>query len=145
MTTINKNLQTKENEEVKKTLKRFYQAVEQLVEGNPEPLYDLWSHCEDAINMGPFDQCIKGWSAIRQEIDRLSQMKMGCGQPFERNEAEVIIGGELAVSYGSLTGKVKDSQGKLHFIKHRESIVFSKEGEEWKIIGLHIDRFPFEG
>ncbi|MFZ0565969.1 MAG: nuclear transport factor 2 family protein [Chlamydiales bacterium] len=145
MTAINKNLLAREQEAVKKALKGFYQAVEQMVEGNPEPLYSVWSHSEDAINMGPFDQCIKGWSAIRQEINRLSKMKMGGGQPFKRSEPELIIGNELAVSYGFLTGKVKDPQGKLHPIKHRESIVFSKEGEEWKIIGLHIDRFPFEG
>lgn len=144
MTALTQTTQTKEIEEVKRVLKDFHRSVDMLLDGNPEPMYGLWSHKEDTVNMGPFAQMNKGWDAIRQELERQSKLKMGSGQPFQRRDEEVLMGSDMAVTYGYVSGQMKDPQGRQHTIQIRESLVFNKENGQWKIVGIHVDRLPFE-
>jgi hypothetical protein len=45
------------------------QALDELVEGRPEPFKALWSHADDVVIMGAFGGYERGWAQVSARLD----------------------------------------------------------------------------
>jgi len=103
---------------------RFYGAVNQLQEGDPVPMFALWSHRADVLNLGPQGGRQQGWAAVQGyfgQAARLAAANPSAVHDSGRDFVTVIVG-ELA--YVAATEEVQvSSPGQVQQFTARTSTV----------------------
>src|SRR3989338_4259029 len=117
---------------------QFYSSLVELLRGNPEPMFKVWSHAEDVTYMGPVGGLLVGWENIKASwISQSKTIHEGHVQPQDLHFYEK---GDLAVVVGHEDSAIQ-MDGKLVKIKLIATSAFRLENGEFKMIAHHTDLF----
>ena len=75
-------------------ISRCQQALDDLVEGRPEPFKALWSHADDVVIMGAFGGYERGWDQVSARLDWAAAGIKATGRAAENIVA--VVGDNLA-------------------------------------------------
>lgn len=134
-----------EEQEIEAVTEQFYAAVNQLQRGDPEPLFALWSHGPDVLNLGPQGGRQQGWEAVRAYFAtaaRLAQANPGAIRAAVRDVA-IVAAGDLAYVAATEEVEVTGTGQRRHFTA-RATNIYRREAGHWKLIYRHADAPPVE-
>jgi ketosteroid isomerase-like protein len=128
---------------VKEATAKFYAALNDLFQGELEPMKAVWSHTEDVTYMGPGGGMQVGWDQVLENWETQAAQKLG-GQ-IRSDKLRVFVGGEIAVTCGFEVGENRNTPGGPQKVSIRATNTFRKENGQWKMIGHHTDLLPYVG
>jgi ketosteroid isomerase-like protein len=123
-------------DEVRKASERFYAALEQMLNGDPGPLSDVWSHSAVVTTMHPIGGREVGWDKIRETWEQVGKL-FSNGQ-VKLNGQLIQVSGDMAYEVGIEQGQAKLG-GEEVSIEHRVTNVYRREAGTWKIVHHHTD------
>ena len=121
-------------------LPRQHQADAAIHNGDAGPRKALWSHKEPVTVLGAI-KTVSGRSEVERLFDWLAQNFSNC----ESYHCEVIaagVSGDLGyvVGHERTTASVGGEQPKPYEL--RVTLIFRREGGEWKAVHRHADPWP---
>ena len=120
-------------------IERSHLALGEIVNGNPEPLKEIYSHRDDVSLANPFGPPVRGWDEAARTMERAaSNYRDGEIVSFE-NVAKYVTS-ELAyiVEVERYRAKVGGSEDITPVSLRVTSILRPEEGT-WKIVHRHAD------
>lgn len=129
-----------DRDEILEATSRWYEALNAMFDGDPAPLDDIYSHADDVSYMPAQGGLVVGWDAVRQSWTE--QAAASHGGHVEPVETWVGLGSDLAVAMVAARGWTIEPDGTKTENQVRESSVFRKEPEGWRIIAHHADALP---
>jgi ketosteroid isomerase-like protein len=124
---------------VEDLIERSHLALGELVNGNPEPLKEIYSHRQDVSLANPFGPPVRGWDEAARTMERAaSNYRDGESVGFE-NVAKYVTS-ELAyiVEVERYRTKVGGSED-ITPVTLRVTSIFRPEDGTWKILHRHAD------
>jgi ketosteroid isomerase-like protein len=115
----------------------FYAALNAMLAGDPDPLADVYSHAADVTHMPAEGGLLVGWDQVFGDWSR--QAEASRGGTAEPREVRAVAGGGMACSLALTSGTVTGTDGGTREVHLRESSVFRKEDDDWKMIAHHAD------
>jgi ketosteroid isomerase-like protein len=114
-------------------------ALDDLVEGRPEPFKALWSRADDVVIMGAFGGYERGWDQVSARLDWAAAGIKATGRAAEN--IVTVIGDNLActVDLEHMTRHAGDDPTPRTL---RCTQVHRRENGEWKVILRHADELP---
>ena len=103
---------------VMQTTTQFYAALNEMLNGNPEPFKDLWSHTDDVTYMGANGGFHVGWEAVY--ADWKAQAEKSISGTAEPSDIRVTVGQDMAMSLSYTKGQSKHSDGSVEKVVIRE-------------------------
>jgi ketosteroid isomerase-like protein len=126
-------------DDVDRLVEQYHLALGEFVEGNPEPVKELFSHGEDVSLANPLGPPARGWEQVAQVIERAaSNFRDGEMVAFEYVAKYVTP--ELAYAVWLERANVKMG-GMEDFAPStlRVTMVFRPEDGTWKVVHRHAD------
>jgi ketosteroid isomerase-like protein len=126
-------------DDVDEFIERSHLALGEIINGNPEPLKEIYSHRGDVSLANPFGPPVRGWDESARTMERAaSNYRDGEIVGFE-NVAKYVTS-ELAYiveveRYRTKVGGSKDSTP----VTLRVTSIFRPEDGTWKIVHRHAD------
>jgi ketosteroid isomerase-like protein len=126
-------------DDVDELIERSHLALGELVNGNPEPLNEIYSHREDVSLANPFGPPVRGWDESERAMEgSASNYRDGEIVGFE-NVAKYVTS-ELAYivemeRYRAKVGGSKD----ISPVTLRVTSILRPEDGTWKIVHRHAD------
>jgi ketosteroid isomerase-like protein len=126
-------------DDVDELIERSHLALGELVNGNPEPLKEIYSHRDDVILANPFFPVVRGWDESARAVEgSASNYRDGEIVGFE-NVAKYVIP-ELAYivemeRYRAKVGGGEDTRP----VTLRVTSILRPEDGTWKIVHRHAD------
>jgi ketosteroid isomerase-like protein len=121
----------------------FYAALSAMLAGNPGPLAEVYSHAADVTYMPAEGGLLVGWDQVFADWSR--QAEASRGGTAEAEEIRAVVGEDMACSMTLTSGTVTGVDGVTRQVQLRESSVFRKEDDDWKMIAHHADAIPAWG
>ena len=115
----------------------FYEALNAMFMGNPNPLEAIYSHASDVTYLPAEGGIQVGWDAVF--ADWKLQADKSLGGTVEISDVHIVVGQDLAIAHNITHGHVKGADGATVEISLRESSAFRKENGSWKMIAHHAD------
>jgi len=125
--------------EVREASKRFYQALNGVLNGKAEPMAEVWSHGASVTSLHPTGGREVGWEQVRSSLERVA--KMAAGGRVELVDAVIQVGGELAYELGVERGEATLGGEKVA-ISQRVTNIYRRESGAWKLVHHHADAAP---
>ena len=125
--------------EVDRLIGLYQRALGEFVQGNPEPVKELYSHGEDATLANPLGPPARGWEQVAPTIERASSNFTDGEMVGVENVAKYVTP-ELAYVVWLEQAKVKLG-GMEDFAPStlRVTMVFRPEDGTWKVVHRHAD------
>ena len=126
-------------DELDQVIERSHLALGEIVNGNPEPLKEMYSHRQDVSLANPFGPPVRGWDEAARTMERAaSNYRDGEIVSFE-NVAKYVTS-ELAyiVEVERYRAKVGGREDITPVTLRVTSILRPEEGT-WKIVHRHAD------
>ena len=114
----------------------FYDALDAVFAGDPEPMRIIWSHAEDVTQMGPMGDLVVGWAPI--EAAWVAQAKVIEGGTVRPMDVHLYVSGDLGAAVGLERGHVV-IDGETSTVAARATNLFRREHGAWRMIGHHVD------
>ena len=124
---------------VRAAVDKFYEALNAMFKGDPNPLKNVYSHSADVTYLPAEGGIQVGWDAVF--ADWKLQADKSLGGKADISDVHVIVGEDLAIAHNVTHGHVKRPDGEIAEISLRESSAFRKESGTWKMIAHHADDF----
>jgi ketosteroid isomerase-like protein len=134
-------------DDIRQASDRFYDALNQLLQGNPGAMNEVWSHGAYVSTMHPIGGREIGWEQVRQAWEQTSQAISSAPATIEpvtvSDLAVVRLDKDLAYTLGTeqLRATVGGQQVSL---AGRATNIYHLENGEWKVMHHHVDAFPAE-
>ncbi|MFB6080247.1 MAG: nuclear transport factor 2 family protein [Haloferacaceae archaeon] len=115
---------------------RFYDALERMLNGDAEPMSEVWSHRDDVTTMHPIGGREVGWDAVKEPWRAIADISEN-GEVTVTDRLLRVVGDlayELATERASVT-----VAGHPLDVEHRATNVYRREDGEWKIVHHHTD------
>ena len=126
-------------DDVGETIERYHQALGQLVNGNPEPLKEIFSHRDDVSFANPFGPVARGWDgAARAAEGSASNYRDGEILGFENVASYVTSELACTVEMERHRARVGASED-ISAVTLRATSIFRPEDGTWKIVHRHTD------
>jgi ketosteroid isomerase-like protein len=123
-------------DDVRAVSDRFYDALQQMVNGDTDPMSEVWSHRDDVTTMHPIGGREVGWDEVRESWESVADISEG-GE-VERTDQFIHVEGESA--YELVTEHVSWSLAGQEINEDaRGTNIYHFEDGEWKIIHHHTD------
>jgi len=132
---------TSDAKTVGEAVDQWFVVLNAMLNGDPTPFADLYSHADDATYMGAEGTYRVGWAAIYG--DWKAQAAKSQGGKVEGVDIHIIVGAHMATAAHVTKGSVKQPDGKMVDIAARETSVFRKEDGKWRMIGHHADGLAY--
>jgi len=116
---------------------QFYDALNAMFTGELQPMDNIWSHGDDVTQLGPFGDCIKGWSDVGAEWQREAQLKLG--GKVECKDLLLFPGKEIGFTVCTEEGQNMSANGRPVYVKFRATNIFRLENGQWKLVHHHTD------
>ena len=125
---------------VSAAMDRFYAALNDLFQGQTEPMQQVWSHAEDVTYMGPTGGMQTGWEQVF--ANWRGQASKQLGGEVKAESIKIYESHDLAVVCCIEVGtNIVDSTSQQ--VSIRATNIFRKEQGTWKMVGHHTDLLPF--
>ena len=118
----------------------WFDALNAMLHGDPMPLADVYSHADDVSYMSAEGGIRIGWEATWR--DWQAQAKLSRGGQVDEIQSHIVVCGDMAVVQSLETAVVRDMNSAAVESTMRESSVFRREGDDWKMIAHHADAIP---
>lgn len=125
--------------EVRKASKQFYTGLNRMLNGNAEPLQDIWSHSTAVTAMHPIGGRQVGWDAVRASFENVAEL--ASDGKVELKDQLIHVVGDAACETGVEHGYVKLA-GHPVTIDHRVTNIYQREAGVWKMTLHHTDTSP---
>jgi|SRR5229473_6645018 len=121
-----------------KTMAQLEAAEQRFVRGDPAAFMQLWSQQADVTIFGSFGGLERGWEQIRARLEWASaQYAHGT---FRWERLSESVGTELAYTvYLEYIRARVGSRTEEVIREQRVTLLFRREGEQWRIVHLHVD------
>jgi len=120
--------------------KAWYIALNAMLNGDPAPFADVYSHAEDVSYMSAEGGLRVGWDATWR--DWQAQATSARGGRVEEVKNHIIVQGDMAVVQTIQKAVVNNAQGPGVEQEARETSVLRREESGWKIVAHHADVLP---
>jgi ketosteroid isomerase-like protein len=126
-------------DDVDELIEYYQRAMRELVNGNPEPLKEIYSHRDDVSLANPFGPAVRGWDESARAIEgSASNYRDGEIVGFE-NLAKYVTS-ELACIVEMEHYRAKVGGGEdISPVTLRVTSIFRPEDGTWKIVHRHAD------
>lgn len=115
---------------------RFYEALEQMANGDASAMADAWSHADDVTTMHPIGGREVGYDAVAASFEGVAAA--ATGGEVRPSDRIVRVFGDLA--YEMVTETASMTLGGQHVEgEYRATNVYHLEDGEWQIIHHHAD------
>jgi ketosteroid isomerase-like protein len=126
-------------EAVRAASDRFYDALNQMAQGDAAAMADVWSHRDDVTTMHPIGGREVGWGEVEGPWQAVAEL--AGGGTITRADQLVRVVGDCA--YELTTERVSMTLGGESVESAvRATNVYRREGGEWKIVHHHADPSP---
>ncbi len=129
------------DEKVRQATAQFYAALNDLFQGELDPMKEVWSHADDVTYMGPAGGMQLGWDEVLQNW--ASQAALRLRGMIRPEKMQSIVGQQVAVTTCFEVGENINADGRPQKVSIRATNTFRKENGRWKMIGHHTDVLPF--
>ena len=127
--------------DVNELIRRYHQALDEFVRGNPEPVMDLFSRRDDVTFANPLVGLpVSGWDQVAEALEHASSQ-------FE--EGSEIVGIESVSKYVTpelaYVTQIERAKARVNGREDiapfalRVTMVFRPEGGTWKVVHRHAD------
>jgi uncharacterized protein (TIGR02246 family) len=125
---------------VRQAVDQWFVVLNAMLNGDPKPFAELYSHADDVTYMGAEGTYRVGWKATY--ADWTAQAKKGSGGKVTGSKIHIVVSGTMAAAQHYTKGDVRMPDGKTVNSLVRETSVFRKEDGAWKMISHHADGLP---
>jgi uncharacterized protein (TIGR02246 family) len=122
---------------VREAVDQWFVALNAMLNGDPKPFAEIYSHADDVAYMSAEGTYCIGWEATY--ADWSLQAEKALGGKAESADVHVIVGTDMATAQHRTKGTVKAPDGQTVDVALRETSVFRKEDGQWKIVSHHAD------
>jgi ketosteroid isomerase-like protein len=123
-------------DEVRKASTQFYTALQRMLNGDPQPLSDIWSHSPTVTTMHPIGGRQVGWNEVRESWEQVAQ---GASDgKVELKDQLIRVVGDVAYEVGVEYPEFKLGEEKVS-LQVRVTNIYQREAETWKMIHHHTD------
>jgi ketosteroid isomerase-like protein len=126
-------------DEVRKASTQFYAALNSMLNGDPQPLSDIWSHDPAVTTMHPTGGRQVGWNEVWQSWEQVAQ---GASEgKVELRDQLIRVIGDVAYEVGvecpefSLGGEKVTGQIRV-------TNIYQRQAGTWKMTHHHTDLAP---
>ncbi|WP_396613854.1 YybH family protein (plasmid) [Haloferax sp. S1W] len=127
---------TTAEEDIRAASDQFYNALEEMANGDASSMADIWSHEDDVTTMHPIGGREEGWEAVNGSWEGVAA---ACTNGTVTHTDQVIrVTGDLAYELCTESASVTFA-GEPVSLEGRATNVYRKENGEWKIVHHHAD------
>src|SRR5687767_507080 len=126
-------------EEVRQASEQFYAALNRFLNGDTEPMMEVWSHGPEVTAMHEDPGRQVGWEEVRAAWEQIAGLVSG-GQ-VTVHDLLVRVGSDLAYTIGKERGEATLAGQQVQF-EHRVTNIYRREAESWKMVHHHVDVSP---
>jgi ketosteroid isomerase-like protein len=120
-------------------IERSHLALGEIVNGNPEPLKEMYSHGEDVSLANPFGPPVRGWDEAARTMERAaSNYRDGEIVGFENVAKYATSDLAYIVEVERYRAKVGGRE-EITPLTLRVTSILRPEGGTWKIVHRHAD------
>ena len=127
-------------DEIRQASEQFYAALNRMINGDPEPMMEVWSHGSDVATMHPLGGRETGWEEVRASWEQVAQAFSG-GQVSLVGLMVVPLSDDAAYTLGTEHGQMKLGEETVG-IDWRVTNIYRREEGEWKMVHHHTDVSP---
>ncbi len=124
-------------DEIRQASEQFYAALNRTINGDPEPMMEVWSHGSDVAIMPPSGGIVVGWEEVRTSWEQAAQTTFE-GQVSQDDLVVVPLADDVAYTLGTEHGQAKLGEETVG-IDWRVTNIYRREEGEWKIVHHHTD------
>ena len=127
--------------EVRAAASRFYEALNRtLGASDASRMLELWCHGDDVTAMHPDGARDVGWRHVALLYENWAKHVLG-GRIALTAPRIQLVGEEVAILSGWERGAARMEDEQVQF-DARVTLVFHREGREWKVVHHHVDSHP---
>lgn len=126
--------------EIRQAVDRFYEALDQALNGDPAPMQELWARGPEVTAMHPAG----GRQLGDAEVRRAWEQWTGAVTNGRIEPAELIIR-LITPDVAYVTGVERgggEIAGEFTPVDSRVTLLLRREGREWKAVHHHVDVAP---
>jgi len=127
--------------EVRAASARFYEAVNEVLDGNPAPMLHHWLHAEDVSYCDTRGEVQRGWQAVEAYWKQAASANALAPAQLSASGriVHVLVSGDLA--YVVLSEEVR-REGEPGVMQTRATNVYRREDGAWRLVHRHADAAP---
>src|ERR687886_179428 len=127
-------------DEIRQASEQFYAALNRMINGDPEPMMEVWSHGSDVTALHPLGGRETGWEEVRDSWEQVAQGFSG-GQVSLEDLVVVPLADDVAYTLGTERGQAT-LRDETVSIDWRVTNIYRREEGEWKMVHHHTDVSP---
>ena len=127
-------------DEIRQASEQFYAALNRMINGDPEPMMEVWSHGSDVTAPHPLGGRETGWEEVRDSWEQVAQGFSG-GQVSLEDLVVVPLADDVAYTLGTERGQAT-LRDETVSIDWRVTNIYRREEGEWKMVHHHTDVSP---
>jgi ketosteroid isomerase-like protein len=108
-----------------------------MLNGDPEPMMEVWSHGSDVTAMHPTGGRETGWEEVRASWEQVGQ-GFSDGQVSIEDLVVVPLSDDVVYTLGTEHGQAK-LEDETFGIDWRVTNIYRREEGEWKMVHHHTD------
>jgi ketosteroid isomerase-like protein len=124
-------------DEIRQASEQFYAALTRMLNGDPEPMMEVWSHGSDVTAMHPTGGRETGWEEVRASWEQVGQ-GFSDGQVSIEDLVVVPLSDDVVYTLGTEHGQAK-LEDETFGIDWRVTNIYRREEGEWKMVHHHTD------
>jgi len=124
-------------DEIRQASEQFYEALNRMLNGDPEPMLEVWSHGSDVATMHPTGGRQIGWEEVRASWEQGAQ---GVSEAKVSMEDLVVVplSDDVAYTLGTEQGQIRTlGEETVSFDQQRVTNIYRREEGEWKMVLHH--------
>jgi ketosteroid isomerase-like protein len=126
-------------DEIRKASAQFYVALNRMLNGDAQPLSDIWSHGPTVTTMHPIGGRQVGWNEVRESWEQVAQ---GASDgKVELKDQLIRVFGDVAYEAGVESPEFKLGGEKVAG-QIRVTNIYRREAGAWKMTHHHTDLAP---
>ena len=115
---------------------RFYEALEQMANGDASAMPDVWSHADDVTTMHPIGGREVGWEEVREPWTAVADL--ASDGSITRTDQLLRVFGDLAYELATEHVSMRVADTPIEG-EYRATNVYRLEDGEWKMVHHHSD------
>ena len=125
--------------DVAQLIEQYHRALDVFVQGNPEPVQQLFSRRDDVTLANPLGPAVRGWSKVAEATARAAS-QVRDGEPVVFEVISEYSTEDLAYNLELEKARAKTvGTDEFRDIELRVTTIFRQEDGEWKIVHRHAD------